>query len=361
MGAYITAIGTAVPTNKYTQDEIADFMCNNIPLNNEEQKKLRVLYRATGIKERYSVLDDYSKQNGDFTFFKNTVDLQPSPPTSQRMRLYRAQAKKLALAAVSDCLKDKPVMSSFTHLITVSCTGMYAPGLDVDLIKALNLQPDINRTSINFMGCYAAMNALALAKQICDGQPHAKILLVSVELCTIHLQQNKTEDNLLAHSLFSDGAAAAVISTKPTKQALEITSSASHLSFNGQNEMAWQIGDFGFEMSLSSYVPNIIKQGIKDLTTKLLNQAAINLSSVDHYAIHPGGKKILETIESELGLKKEDNECAYGVLKKYGNMSSPTILFVLNETLKKVKSGENILAFAFGPGLTLESLLLKAV
>ncbi|PIB37627.1 naringenin-chalcone synthase [Reichenbachiella sp. 5M10] len=358
MSAYITSIGTANPDNKYKQEDIANFMCANLPLSEDEQRKLRMLYRATGISERYSVLDDYKHHNGNFKFFENTPDLQPFPSTSTRMKLYRQQAVPLSISAITNCLNGHK-LSSFTHLITVSCTGMYAPGLDVDLIKTLNLSPNINRTSINFMGCYAAMNALGLAKLICGSQ-EAKVLIVCVELCTIHLQSNHNEDNLLAHSLFSDGAAAVVVQSEPQKHALQIVSNSSQLAISGKNDMAWHIGDFGFEMALTSYVPDIIKSGIHELTTQLLAQTNLDLSQIDTYAIHPGGKKILEAIEHELGLSKTDNRHAYDVLRYYGNMSSPTILFVLQRVLQEQQTGQNILSFAFGPGLTMESILFKS-
>ncbi|SHK61608.1 Predicted naringenin-chalcone synthase [Reichenbachiella agariperforans] len=358
MSAYITSIGTANPDNRYKQEDIANFMCDNLAQSDEEKRKLRILYRATGIEERYSILDDYKRKNGDFKFFKNSPDLQPFPSTSVRMKLYREQAVPLAISAITNCINGSS-LASFTHLITVSCTGMYAPGLDVDLIKTLNLSPSINRTSINFMGCYAAMNALGLAKQICQNQD-AKVLIVSVELCTLHLQSTKNEDNLLAHSLFADGAAAVVVSSQPSDNCLEIKSSSSYLAISGKNDMAWQIGDFGFEMALTSYVPDIIKSGIHDLTRQLLEQTDMDLTDIDGYAIHPGGKRILESIEAELGLTKADNRHAYEVLKHYGNMSSPTILFVLKRVLAEQRDDQNILSFAFGPGLTMESILFKS-
>jgi len=361
MGAYITSIGTAVPSNRYPQENIANFMCENMPLSNQDQKKLKLLYRATGISYRHSVLDDFKREKGAFSFFENTINLEPAPSTSKRMALYRSEAIGLAKEAVNDALKDKHRMSTFTHIITVSCTGMYAPGLDVDLIKALNLKNDINRLSVNFMGCYAALNALGLARQICEGPGNIKILIVSVELCTLHLQQNSNSDNILAHSLFSDGAAATVVSNTSHMGDLEIVSNASYLSINGKKDMAWKIGDFGFEMSLSSYVPDIIKDGIKGLAERLVDGQETDLSQIDHYAIHPGGKKILEVIEQELELQKEVNEVPYQILRNYGNMSSATILFVLKQTIKRVKAGESVLSFAFGPGLTLESLFLKGV
>lgn len=360
MAAYIHSIGTANPANRYSQEAIADFMCDNLEISSEEKNRLRVLYRATGIKQRFSVLDDYKRKLGAFSFYPNAKGLEPFPSTEQRMKLYREKAVPLSIEAIIDCMNGETDFSSFTHLITVSCTGMYAPGLDVDLIKALGLSPSINRVSLNFMGCYAAIPALRLAKQHCLENPKSKVLIICVELCSIHLQKFHNEDNLLAHSLFSDGAAAAVVSGNPGK--LEIIDSKSYLSINGKNDMAWQIGNFGFQMALTTYVSKIIEGGIKDLTQTLLRESEVEWSKIKHYAIHPGGKKILESIESELNISKVDNQYAYEVLKEFGNMSSPTILFVLRALLsnaEQIQIDEHVLSFAFGPGLTMESMLFK--
>ncbi|WP_420580027.1 type III polyketide synthase [Reichenbachiella sp.] len=365
MGAYITAIGTANPANRYSQEDLAQFMCNHLVTDPIEQKKIKVLYRATGIQHRYSVLDDYKKSLGTFSFYPNDETFDQFPSTQKRMNVYRQEALKLAISAITDCLGNDHPFSEFTHLITVSCTGMYAPGLDVDLIKALNLTTDIRRNSLNFMGCYAAMNAINLSKEICDNNSNAKVLIASVELCSLHLQKEQTEDNLLAHSLFADGAAAVVVSGqhRQNEQALEVISSSSQLFISGQNDMAWQIGDFGFEMALTSYVPEIIEGGINQLTTELLAKNNLSLSEINGYAIHPGGKKILESIENQLGITKAQNHASYEVLKNYGNMSSPTVLFVLKQVWSQMKNQthKKILSFAFGPGLTLESLLFKTV
>lgn len=363
MGAYITAIGTANPANRYEQKELAQFMCDHLNLEFNEQQKLKVLYRATGISHRHSVLDDYKKKPASFSFYPKHPKVDLFPSTQRRMAVYREKALPLAIAAVTECLGDKHQFSDFTHLITVSCTGMYAPGLDVDLVKALNLPSDIRRNSLNFMGCYAAMNAIGLSKEICDNQSQAKVLIVSVELCSLHLQKEQTEDGILAHSLFADGAAAIVIAGESNKDkpALKIVSSASQLLMQGKNDMAWQIGDFGFQMALTAYVPKIIETGIRELTKKLFAQTELDIGSLDAFAIHPGGKKILEAIENQLGISKVQNQAAYDVLKDYGNMSSPTVVFVLKKVWSKLKYKPNkkILSFAFGPGLTLESLLFE--
>jgi predicted naringenin-chalcone synthase len=360
--SYITSIGTATPENKIPQSTIADFMVKAMNLSTDDERKLRALHRMSGIENRYSVLTDYGKQN-NFEFYPNSDEAFPS--TKQRLVLFQKHAVHLSVSASEKCLFKIPDFkkSEITHLIVVSCTGMYAPGLDIDLVKALGLKSTIERTCINFMGCYAAFNAMKLANSFCDQHTDAKVLIVCTELCSIHFQKENTDDNLLANSLFADGSAALLIEAKPRKGLnLKPISFFCDIATEGEHDMAWTVGDLGFEMRLSSYVPDVIQSGIKKLTGSLLQKISQKLSDINYFAIHPGGKKILEAIESELNLSKNQNQFAYEVLKNFGNMSSPTVLFVLNEVCKnlnRIDEGKKILSFAFGPGLTLESLVLE--
>jgi predicted naringenin-chalcone synthase len=360
--SYITSIGTANPENKIPQSTIADFMVKAMNLGTDDERKLRALHRMSGIETRYSVLTDYGKQN-NFEFYPNSDEAFPS--TKQRLVLFQKHAVHLSVSASEKCLLKIPDFkkSEITHLIVVSCTGMYAPGLDIDLVKALGLKSTIERTCINFMGCYAAFNAVKLANSFCDQHTDAKVLIVCTELCSIHFQKENTDDNLLANSLFADGSAALLIEAIPRKGLnLKPVSFFCDIATEGEHDMAWTVGDLGFEMRLSSYVPEVIQSGIKKLTGSLLQKISQKLSDISYFAIHPGGKKILESIETELGLTKSQNQYAYEVLKNFGNMSSPTVLFVLNEVCKNlngVDEGKKILSFAFGPGLTLESMILE--
>jgi len=362
--SHITAIGTANPAYRFSQAQIADFMVRGMQLDQRQTRLLRAIFKASGIEYRYSVLGDYGLLK-DYTFYSNTADLQPFPSTSKRLDIFRKEAVELSIAAVTSLQHKVPEFdpAAITHLITVSCTGMYAPGLDIDLVKRLRLPTTIQRTGINFMGCYAAFNALKAADALCLTDRNAKVLIVCVELCSLHFQQEPTEDNLIANALFSDGAAAVLVEAE-TKARIRLTpeSFCSDISVDGENDMAWGIGDQGFEMKLSTYVPTIIKNGITKLTSKLLSKISKELRDVRYFAIHPGGTKILEGIELELGIQKEYNEPAYHILRNYGNMSSPTVLFVLDEIMRRLTpndQGEYILSFAFGPGLTLESMVVK--
>ncbi|MDN4166426.1 type III polyketide synthase [Cytophagales bacterium LB-30] len=361
MSAYITALGIANPPYKVLQKQLAHFMKKAHGLNEQEARGLDVLYRASGIKSRYSVIPDYSGSLVDNHLYPISEDFEPFPSVASRMELYRKCALPLAKEAVLQAKSPVPY-HEITHLITVSCTGMYAPGLDIDLVKALNLPTHVRRTCVNFMGCYAAITALKLAAEITSAHEHAKVLIVCVELCSLHFQKQKTEDQLLANALFGDGAAAVVVESQPRGLCLSLEQFYADLALEGEQEMAWNIGNFGFEMKLSQYVPDLIGKGIGTLTDNLLRFLKLKANEVSYYAIHPGGKRILTEIEKALGLSKQANRFAYEVLEEFGNMSSPTVLFVLKkiwDSLQASDAGKTILSFAFGPGLTMESMLLK--
>jgi predicted naringenin-chalcone synthase len=358
--SFITAIGTAVPEHRFNQEEIAGFMCKVMNLDRNESRKLRTIFKSSGITWRHSVLSDYGKTK-NFSFYPETFDSFPS--TAARLEVYRNTAADLSIKAVADCVGDAFDYPSITHLIVVSCTGMYAPGLDIDLIKHLGLRENINRLCINFMGCYAAFNAIKTAHAICTSERLARVLIVCTETCSLHFQREPTEDNLLANALFADGAAALLVESQPRPGFnLEPLAFYNALAYNGTEHMAWSIGNLGFEMKLSSYVPDIIKSGITTLTRQLLSQLQKELSDIKYFAIHPGGKRILEVIEDQLNLSPDQTRHAYDVLQHYGNMSSPTVLFVLKQIVGQLAdsdAGTHILSFGFGPGLTMESMLLK--
>ena len=358
MTAFINSIGTANPQYKIKQDDVLNFMVKAHRLDEEEAHKLKVLYRATGIKERYSTIPDYQNE-GNFQLYPDNAQLEPFPSTAERSSWYKKEALNLSMQAVRNCVEDKISLSDITHLITVSCTGLYAPGLDIDLVNQSEIPADVERTSINFMGCYAAFNALKLANHICNGTK-ANVLIVCTELCSLHFQKEKSQDNFLANALFGDGSAAVLVQSEPTAIALQIASFISHIIPDAKNEMVWEIGDYGFEMKLSAYVPEAIRTGIKPLIELLVKR--IENEKFDFYAIHPGGKKILSVVEIALDIAKDENLYAHEVLKNFGNMSSPTILFVMKQImdeLTKEDKDKSLLSFGFGPGLTLESMITK--
>ena len=368
MSSCISAIGTANPKYRIPQNDIYQFMLRAFKLNDTNASRLKQIYDHSGIEHRYSVIPDFGEaESNKHTFFGKSDDFEPLPGTRERLSLYQDTAADLASEAANNCLSHHGEVhpALITHLITVSCTGMHAPGIDIELVEKLGLNRNIERTCINFMGCYGALNALKVADYICRATPSAKVLIVSVELCTLHFQKENTLDNWVANSLFSDGAAAVIVenstSTSNNKNHLSIDTFYSEFLNDAKNEMGWYIGDAGFEMKLTSKVSKLILKHIQSISNKLLMKAGLQFEDISRFAVHPGGRKILEAAENALGFSSLANQFAYDTLRDYGNMSSATILFVLKKLLDDPEGmdGENILGFAFGPGLTVESMILK--
>jgi predicted naringenin-chalcone synthase len=366
MSSVISAIGLATPRHRFPQHQLYDFMCRAHQLGTDGRLRLKKLYDASGIDYRHSVLPDFGLNSGDFEFFGNGPGLSPFPSTKERMERYRQSASLLASEAISD-LSSRITdfdYSSVTHLITVSCTGMYAPGLDIDIQESLGLSAHIERTCINFMGCYGAFNALKVADYICRADTNAKVLVVGVELCTLHFQRESTLPNWLANSLFGDGASAVLVEpaqSRSTAKAFELLCFYNLLVTDAKDQMQWTIGNTGFDMYLSSQIAKNIKSRVREVTDALLQKAEMKLDIVSKLAIHPGGRRILEVCDEVLCFPSDALEHSYEILRQYGNMSSVTVLFVLAKMLDDVSSDAHIMSFAFGPGLTFESMLLKTV
>ncbi len=354
--SYITAIGTAVPAYKYKQEEIADFMKSYLGNETRVNRMINVLYSKSEINERYSVVPDFSKINGKHRLFNGK-----QPHLSERMQLFGEEAPELALQAAVNAMHDVEV-KSITHLITVSCTGMSAPGLEIQLMQKLGLNDDVIRLSVNFMGCYGVFHALRIADSLCKSEQNARVLIVSVELCTIHFLKDASEDNLRANSLFSDGAAAAIVSNRcKNENKWEIKNFYSRLMPKGLKDMSWEIGDDAFKMRLTSFIPQLVKEGIAPLLQGCLQATSLEKSDIGKWAIHPGGAKILNAVEEIMKLGADALSVSRRILSDYGNMSSPTILFVLKELWEKknLKHDDIIFAAGFGPGLTLESCVIE--
>ncbi|MEO5648326.1 MAG: type III polyketide synthase [Ginsengibacter sp.] len=360
----IVSISTALPSFRHEQKDILTFMQNVYAMDEMEKRKLRFLYHQSGIERRYSVIPDYSLNAGEWQFYPASENLQPFPDLELRMRWYNKTAAPLSINAIQKCIDQKINKDEITHLITVSCTGMSAPGLDLQIMEAMNLPIDIFRTSINFMGCYAAIHGMKLADAFCKNDKNAKVLVVCTELCTLHFQKETTADNITSGLLFGDGAAAIlVVHDEDKMEGLKMKSFYSEVGFNGKEHMSWELSSSGFLMKLSGYVPELIEQDFSRLLKNALESADTNEEEISHWCMHPGGKRILSSIEKCTSISQDDLQYSYRVLTDYGNMSSPTILFVLKEILnsleKKREKKTNIFGAAFGPGLTMETFILS--
>jgi len=356
----IISIGTAVPPFKNNQSDICQFMIKLLKADDKLERKLKILYEKSSIQTRYSVIPDYSSSTKNRIFYPKTDDLEPFPDLEHRMEKFHPAALELSLKSAENCLSKLKSKPKITHLISVTCTGLSAPGLDLELVHELKLPSSVTRTSINFMGCYAAFHALKIADSICKADEKAVVLIVCTELCTLHFQKSLSTDDLVANSLFADGSASVLVASDLNRsKGLLLKSFHSEIARHGSKDMAWKLSKSGFLMSLTSYVPELVLTGIQPLMKSAVKKS--NVKKIDHWAIHPGGRKILEVSEKALNLKSEHLSASYETLQNYGNMSSPTVLFVLEKFFSKRKnmSGETIFAAGFGPGLTLESAVLE--
>lgn len=360
MSVFIHDIATSVPPFASDQQHIREVMKKHIGADRKTRAIIHRIYTQSGINKRHSVVEDFTPNKNGSLFFNGKVN---QPGTAARNKVYEQEARKLFVETAQKLTADSTNFSSdeITHVITVSCTGFYAPGPDYDIMKTLNLAPSAQRFHVGFMGCYAAFPALKMARSFCTSDPDAVVLVVSAELCTLHFQFNNDVDNLLSGAVFADGAAGMIISARePKNKALEINDFATSLAFNGEKDMAWTIGDFGFNMVLSTYVPDIIRDNLDDVIQPLFQQYQLTKQDIDYWAIHPGGRAILDKIEKSQELEPELLSASRNTLANYGNMSSATVLFVLKKLLDdSPQSKQKILSVAFGPGLTIESGLLS--
>ncbi len=331
-------------------------------LEKDANRKLRALYQQSGITTRYSVVPDYSRPIGQWQFYPPTENLEPFPSLELRMQWYKAHAAELSLKAIRRCLQGKCEVGKITHLITVSCTGMSAPGLDLELVEALALPSTVFRTSVNFMGCYAAVHALKLAHALAAGDAAARVLIVCTELCTLHFQQEPSLDNMLSSLLFSDGAAAVLVAADDTAgEGLRLRSFYSEIVPEGKQAMTWGLSSTGFQMTLTGYVTDLIQADFSSLVGHALEKSGLERQQISDWCIHPGGKKILDAIHKSLSLTNGELHSSYSILQQYGNMSSPTILFVLQRILENMPHSQPncIFGAAFGPGLTMETFIAE--
>jgi predicted naringenin-chalcone synthase len=360
---FVHGISSRVPEHSYTQAFALEFLLNLQGKTPRKREFLQKLYDNTGIEKRHTVITDYGKNPEEHTFFPKTPDLKPEPETWYRNDRFVIESNRIAALVAEDLFATLPAVNrkNITHLITVSCTGFSVPGFDIHLVKTLGLDRTVNRLHIGFMGCYAAFPAMKTARDICRAHPTARVLIVGVELCSLHFQQKFSPETVVANAIFADGAAAALVSADTSLidgPVLTLDTFVSYLVDDSASDMAWRIGKHGFDMRLSLYVPAIIETNIKAVVQTLLDRAGESFDNIDLFAIHPGGRAILEKVGDALALPEGSLDISYDVLRRFGNMSSVTILFVLERILKGSAKGR-IFSAAFGPGLTVESGLLS--
>jgi len=377
MPTVLDTIATATPPTRKPQSDAAAFMQRITSLPERLRARIPAIYRGTAIDQRHSAIADFAKDDpAEFTFFPPTWSLKPAPSTARRNAKYREAILPLTQRAARQALAQSDTEAEdITHVIGVSCTGFFAPGFDIHLVKELGLPPTTQRTFIGFMGCYAAFNALRTAHAFCQSTPGAKVLIVCAELCTLHFQIEDSLESVVVNSLFSDGAAGVVMSSRDEAEAagrLAYVDNACQLDDDSMEDMTWDIGDTGFQMGLSSRVPKVIAKHLPAYLDRLLGDNDLKRDDVDFWAIHPGGRAIVEKAQDVLDLPDDDVAQSLEVLRQHGNMSSPTILFVLKRIMEAraaaslgdgappaTGSPEHGVAMAFGPGLTIEGALFR--
>lgn len=366
MHTVLDAIATGHPPLRRSQEEAAAFMQQVEGIPRPLRDRLPAIYRRSAIDYRYTCIEDYGRDDPSaFTFFPKNWSLRPAPSTAKRNQKYREAVLPLAEEVGRRALDQSSVSTDeITHVIAVSCTGFFAPGLDIELVKRLGLPPTTQRTVVGFMGCYAAFNALRVAHSFCQTHPEARVLIVCAELCTLHFQASQSLENVIVNSLFSDGAAAAVISARSTDEAagqLAYVDGAARLDDDSMDDMTWDIGDTGFLMGLSSRVPDVIATHLPAYLRGLLHPHNVTPDDIGFWAIHPGGRAVVEKAQEVLEVPDTAVRDSLEVLRLHGNMSSPTILFVLQRILERADNSGPGVAMAFGPGLTIEGALFERV
>jgi alpha-pyrone synthase len=324
------------------------------------------MYQGTGIQTRQVCLGtavvrdilDGTRLSGS-AFLPSGTDDDCGPSTRARMEHYAELAPPLAIAAAGRALQQSGLAAErITHLITVSCTGFFAPGLDLVLMRGLGLAPTVERAQIGYMGCHGALNGLRVARAFTGSDPEACVLLCATELCSLHYHYGWNPQKMIANALFSDGSAAVVgTAASAERPAWQVTATGACLIPSSAEAMTWRIGDHGFEMTLSKKVPELIARHLRPWLESWLGRHGLSVEGIASWAIHPGGPKILSAVEEALALRPEATAVAREVFAQYGNMSSPTVLFILDR-LRSRGSERPCVAMGFGPGLMAEAALL---
>jgi predicted naringenin-chalcone synthase len=352
--AYINRIATAVPPHDVHRAFI-DF-ASGLLAEGTVRNLFRRMARLSAIEHRYSFLQPFTSPDGSWKDAEDLYERGNFPHTARRMQLFERFAPQLAQVALNNLALTEEERRGITHVIVTSCTGLYAPGLDFEVVNHLGLRSSVERTMIGFMGCYAAMNALKSARHIVRSETEAKVLVLNLELCTLHFQETHDLEQVLSFLLFADGCAASLVSARHEGLAID-----SFLALNipeTSHLITWRVGDLGFDMHLSGQVPSEIGGALKEMGRQVTGGK--DPLSIDLWAVHPGGRSILDAVEKSFALSADALSCSRDVLMRYGNMSSATVMFVLQQAMRSAQPGQQGCAMSFGPGLTAETMLFHA-
>jgi predicted naringenin-chalcone synthase len=352
--AYINRIATAVPQYDVHRAFI-DFAANLLP-EGTVRNLFRRMARLSGIEHRYSFVQPIESASGMWQDAEQIYVPGKFPGTARRMQCFERFAPQLAHRALDRLELTEEERRSITHVIVTSCTGLYAPGLDFEVVNHLGLNPSVERTMIGFMGCYAAINALKSAHHIVRSVPEAKVLVLNLELCSLHFQQTENLEQVLSFLVFADGCSASLVSANAV--GLGIDSFLAVSIPETSHLITWRIGELGFDMQLSGQVPGEIGRAMREVGMQVTRGR--DPRSIDLWAVHPGGRTILDAVEKGLDLPADALSCSRSILAQYGNMSSATVMFVLQQIIEGAQAGQQGCAMSFGPGLTAETMVFHA-
>jgi alpha-pyrone synthase len=344
--AYLNRIATAVPEHD-VHDSFVVF-AEKMLVDPRLRAVFRRMANRANIARRYSFLDpkgkDQFSSHDAYEFYR----LGDFPSTSQRMELFEQSAPMLMRKVLDKLALSEEERAGITHVLVTCCTGFYAPGLDFEIVEHLGLSPSVERTMVGFMGCYAAINALKLARHIVRSDEKAGVLMLNLELCTLHFQETQDLEQILSYLVFADGAAASLISADEQGFALDSFKAVMVPATRGL--ITWKIRDLGFDMLLSGQVPGELGRTLHD------GELMAERDDIDLWAVHPGGRSILDAVEKGLELPVDALAASREILSCFGNMSSATVMFVLEKIMQQARPGQRGCAMSFGPGLTAETM-----
>jgi len=345
--AYINRIVTAIPPFDINQ-KFLEFASTKLESNSNAALFRRLAVRSQ-IDHRYSFIPPELSFGTDGFYEAGRF-----PDTTQRMRFFERHAPILAAQALDE-LGLAELRDEVTHVIVACCTGFYAPGLDVEIMKHYRLKPGVERTIIGFMGCYSAISALKLARHIVRSESLAKVVIVNLELCTIHLREDMDLEHMLACLLWGDGCSAMLVSAAP--EGFEIQGFRTAVIGDSADQMVWRLGRDGFDLSLSGQLAHTLSQALPAAADAVLGGRKVD--DIDLWAVHPGGRSILDAVGAGFRLPANALDFSRSVLRRFGNMSSATVAFVMRHMLDQQAKGRGC-AMAFGPGVVAECMLFEA-
>ena len=375
----VIGIGTSLPPYRADQADAAQFASELMPVDANAQRLLDAVYRRSGVQHRHSVLleDNPAGGNGSHaghgdpdgarrslyrcqTLFEPATNASGGGPTTgERMVYYERHAGPLAVEAARRAIQESCLSAEeIRHVVTVSCTGFTAPGVDLELIERLGLAPTTTRTHIGFMGCHGAINGLRVASALAAADPSGAVLLCAVELCSLHHQYGWHPERIVANALFADGAAA-VVGRRPAQQtadAWRLRGTGSCILEQAHDMMTWRVQDHGFVMTLSPHVPSVIAERLRPWLESWLQRHGRSIDAIESWIIHPGGPRVVRAVGEALDLEPSATAPSLDVLRQFGNMSSPTVLFIL-DALQQQNAPTPCVMLAFGPGLAIEAAL----